>query len=409
MSLKNKKILIVVGGGISAYKALDLIRLLKKNNVDIKTILTKSGKEFVTPLSITTLTRNKTFEDIFDKNSEAEIDHIALSRWADLIIVLPTTANFMTKLSIGKAEDLATTVLLASNKDILLVPAMNVRMWLHKATQRNLKILQDYGYDFIGPEKGEMACGEYGEGKMSSPRQIYSYLKNYFNQKNLVKKKNFKALVTTGPTREYLDPVRYISNESSGKQGYEVALALKKLGIKTKLIAGPSNLISSKDLKIKKIISAKEMMNEVKKSLPVDIAVCAAAVSDFKPINKNKNKIKKNTPNIDNIRLEKNPDILDYLSKNNKARPKIVVGFSAETENVIQNSKIKIKEKYCDLIIANDVSKKDSGFNSEYNKVSIIDREGKIKSIPKNKKSYIANTIAKIILDKLLMNDKNIN
>jgi len=409
MSLKNKKILIIVGGGISAYKALDLIRLLKKNNVDIKTILTKSGKEFVTPLSITTLTKNKTFEDIFDKNSEAEIDHIALSRWADLIIVLPTTANFMTKLSIGKAEDLATTVLLASNKDILLVPAMNVRMWLHKATQRNLKILQDYGYDFIGPEKGEMACGEYGEGKMSSPRQIYSYLKNYFNQKNLVKKKNFKALVTTGPTREYLDPVRYISNESSGKQGYEVALALKKLGIKTKLIAGPSNLISSKDLKIKKIISAKEMMGEVKKSLPVDIAVCAAAVSDFKPINKNKNKIKKNTPNIDNIRLEKNPDILDYLSKNNKARPKIVVGFSAETENVIQNSKIKIKEKYCDLIIANDVSKKDSGFNSEYNKVSIIDREGKIKSIPKNKKSYIANTIAKIILDKLLINDKNIN
>jgi len=409
MSLKNKKILIVVGGGISAYKSLDLIRLLKKNNFDIKTILTKSGKEFVTPLSITTLTKNKTFEDIFDKNREAEIDHIALSRWADLIIVLPTTANFMTKLSIGKAEDLATTVLLASNKDVLLVPAMNVRMWLHKATQRNLKILQDYGYHFIGPEKGEMACGEYGEGKMSSPRQIYSYLKNYFDQKNLVKNKNFKALVTTGPTREYLDPVRYISNESSGKQGYEVALALKKLGIKTKLIAGPSNLVVSKDLKIKKIISAKEMMNEVKKSLPVDIAVCAAAVSDFKPINKNKNKIKKNTSSIDSIRLEKNPDILDYLSKNNKARPKIVVGFSAETENIIQNSKTKIKEKYCDLIIANDVSKKDSGFNSEYNKVSIIDKKGKIKSIPKNKKSYIANTIAKIILDKLLMNDKNIN
>jgi len=234
-------------------------------------------------------------------------------------------------------------------------------------------------------------------------------LKNYFDQKNLVKNKNFKALVTTGPTREYLDPIRYISNESSGKQGYEVALALKKLGIKTKLIAGPSNIISSKGLKIKKIISAKEMMNEVKKSLPVDIAVCAAAVSDFKPINKSKNKIKKNNLNINNISLEKNPDILDYLSKNNKARPKIVVGFSAETENVIQNSKIKIKEKYCDLIIANDVSKKDSGFNSDYNKVSIIDKKGKIKSIPKNKKSYIANTIAKIILDKLLMNDKNIN
>ena len=407
--LKNKKVLLVIGGGISAYKALDLIRLLKKNNVILKTILTKSGKEFVTPLSITALTKNKTFEDIFDINSEAEIDHIALSRWSDLIIVLPTTANFMTKLSAGKAEDLATTVLLASNKDILLVPAMNVRMWLHKATQKNLKILQDYGYSFIGPEKGEMACGEFGEGKMSSPRQIFAYLKNYFDKRDLVKKKKLRALVTTGPTREYLDPIRYISNESSGKQGYEVAVALEKLGIKTKLIAGPSNFFSHKDLKIKKITSAKEMMNEVKKSLPVDIAVCAAAVSDFRPSNKSNNKIKKNFTNLNSISLEKNADILDYLSKNNKARPKIVVGFSAETENVIQNSKLKIKEKYCDLIVANDVSKKDSGFNSDYNKVSIIDKKGKVQSIPKNKKSFIANIIAKIILDKLLMNDKNIN
>ena len=409
MSLKNKKILLIIGGGISAYKALDLIRLLKKNNVIIKAILTKSGKEFVTPLSVTTLTKNKTFEDIFDKNSEAEIDHIALSRWADLIIVLPTTANFMTKLCIGKAEDLATTVLLASNKDVLLVPAMNVRMWHHKATQKNLKVLQDYGYNFIGPEKGEMACGEFGEGKMSSPRQIYSYLKIYFDEKNLVKNKNLNAIVTTGPTREYLDPVRYISNESSGKQGYEIALALKKLGIKTKLIAGPTHLIFSNDLKIKNITSAKEMMIEVKKSLPVDIAVCTAAVSDFKPKYKSKNKIKKNDKSYSKIDLEKNDDILNFLSKNNEMRPKIVVGFSAETENVIQNSKLKIKEKYCDLIIANDVSKKDIGFNSDYNRVSIIDKRGKVKSIPKNKKSFIANTVARIILDKLLTNDKNIN
>ena len=409
MSLKSKKILIIIGGGISAYKALDLIRLLKKNNVDVKAILTKSGKEFVTPLSITTLTKNKTFEDIFDKNTEAEIDHIALSRWADLIIVLPTTANFMSKLSIGRAEDLATTVLLASNKDILLVPAMNVRMWLHKATQKNLNILQDYGYNFIGPEKGEMACGEFGEGKMSSPRQIYSYIKNYFSEKNLIKHKNLSAIVTTGPTREYLDPVRYISNESSGKQGYEIALALKKLGIKTKLIAGPTSLIFSKDLKIKKITSAKEMMLEVKKSLPVDIAVCAAAVADFKPANKSKNKIKKGDNNLGKLDLEKNVDILDYLGKNNKDRPKIVVGFSAETENIIQNSKLKIKEKYCDLIIANDVSKKETGFNSDYNKVSIIDKKGKVKSVSKNKKSFIANIIVKTILDKILINDKNIN
>ena len=261
VQLKNRKILIVIGGGIAAYKALDLIRLLKKNNVIIKTILTRSGKEFVTPLSITTLTKSKTYENIFDKENEAEIDHIALSRWADLIIVLPTTANFMTKLSVGKAEDLATTVLLASNKEILLVPAMNVRMWLHKATQKNLRILQDYGYHFIGPEKGEMACGEYGEGKMSSPRQILSYLKNYFGQKNLVKDKNLTALVTAGPTREYLDPVRYLSNESSGKQGYEVALALKRLGINTKLISGPTNFISNRDLNIKKVISAADMIS----------------------------------------------------------------------------------------------------------------------------------------------------
>ena len=409
MLLKNKKILLVIGGGISAYKALDLIRLLKKNDLNIKAILTRSGKEFVTPLSITTLTKSKTFEDIFDKNGEAEIDHIALSRWADLIIVLPTTANFMTKLSIGKAEDLASTVLLASNKDILLVPAMNVRMWLHKATQKNFKILQDYGYNFLGPEKGEMACGEFGEGKMSSPRQIYSYIKNYFNEKNLVKKRNLNAIVTTGPTREYLDPIRYISNESSGKQGYEIALALKKLGIKTKLIAGPSNLIFSKDLKTKNVTSAKEMMYEVKKSLPVDIAVCAAAVSDFRPKNKSKNKIKKTNDNLSKIDLEKNADILDFLSKNNKARPKIVVGFSAETENVIHNSKIKIKEKYCDLIIANDVSKKDSGFNSDYNKISIIDKKGNVQDIPKNKKSFIANKIAEILLERLIINDRNIN
>ncbi len=409
MTLKNKKILIIIGGGIAAYKSLDLIRLLKKNNNDVKTILTKSGKEFVTPLSINTLTKSKTFQDIFDKDSEAEIDHISLSRWADLIIVLPTTANFLTKLSIGKAEDLATTVILASNKDILLVPAMNVRMWIHKATQKNVKILKDYGYFFIGPEKGEMACGEYGEGKMSSPRQIYKYVENYFYKKNLVKDRNFKALVTAGPTREYIDPVRYISNESSGKQGYEIALALNKLGIKTKLIIGPTNLSPHKDLKTKKILNAEEMLEEVKKSLPVDVAVCTAAVSDFKPIKQNKSKMKKEEKILKSIQIEKNKDIVEYLSKNNKHRPKIVVGFSAETEDLHKNSISKMQNKNCDLIVANDVSKKDTGFNSDYNRVSIIDNSGKIQLIKKNKKSFVAAKIAEIILDKLLINDRNIN
>ena len=409
MSIENKKILIIIGGGISAYKSLDLIRLLKKNNNEVKTILTKSGKEFVTPLSITTLTNSKTFEDLFDKNSEAEIDHISLSRWADLIIVMPTTANFMTKLSLGKSEDLASTVILASNKDILLVPAMNVRMWIHKATQNNVKILKDYGYLFIGPVSGEMACGEYGEGKMSSPRQVYSFIKNYFDKRNLIKKRNLKALVTTGPTREYIDPVRYISNDSSGKQGYEISLALNKLGFQTTVITGPTNLTYRSGIKIKKIITADEMFNEVKKSLPVDVAVCVAAVTDFKPIKKSKNKLKKDQSNFRSISIKKNQDIVEYLGKNNNYRPKIVVGFSAETENLSKNSITKMRQKNCDLMVANDVSKKGIGFNSDYNKVLIIDNNGNVKSIKKNKKSFVANKIAEIILDKLLLNDRNFN
>ena len=408
MTLKNKKILIIVGGGIAAYKTLDLIRLLKKNGAEIKTILTKSGKEFVTSLSITTLTGTKTFENLFDKELEEEIDHIGLSRWADIIIVMPTTANFMSKLTSGKAEDLATTVILAADKDILLVPAMNVRMWLHKATQKNLEVLQDYGYLFVGPEKGEMACGEFGEGKMSSPRQIFFFLKNYFHKKNIVKDKNLKALVTTGPTREYLDPIRYISNESSGKQGYEIALALDKLGINTTLIAGPSTFVVPKNIKVKKITSADEMLSEVKKALPVDLAVCAAAVADFKPIQKNKNKLKKDKLNFESINFIKNNDILEFISKNNKSRPRIVAGFSAETHDVLGNSIKKLKNKHCDFIFANDVSKKSIGFNSDYNKVTMIDKKGNIKHFPKNKKSFIANKIAQILLDKLL-DDRNFN
>ena len=409
MSLQNKKILLIIGGGISAYKALDLTRLLVKNNIEVRTILTKSGKEFVTPLSITSLSNNKVFEDIFDTNNEKEIDHISLSRWADIILVLPTTANMMNKLSSGKAEDLATTVILASNKDVLLVPAMNVRMWLHKATQNNLKTLLDFGYKFIGPINGEMACGEYGEGKMSSPRQIFSYLKNYFNNRDLVKKKKFSALVTTGPTREYIDPVRYISNESSGKQGYEIALALSKFGVKTTLVAGPTSINFSRDINVKNITNADEMMKAVQKLLPVDVAVCAAAVADFKPLVKIKHKIKKNDQNYKALKLEKNKDILEYLSKNNKLRPKIVVGFSAETKNLIENSIHKMNIKYCDMIIANDVSKKETGFNVDYNKISIIEKNGKVENFPKNTKSYIAEKIAKKIVDKLLMNDKNTN
>ena len=409
MSVQKKKILLIIGGGISAYKALDLIRLFVKNNVEVKTILTKSGKKFVTSLSITSLSNNKVFEDIFDVNYEKDIDHISLSRWADIILVMPTTANMMTKLSVGKAEDLATTVILASNKDVILVPAMNVRMWLHKATQSNFKNLLNYGYRFIGPIKGEMACGEYGEGKMSSPRQIFSYLKEYFKNKNLVKSKKISAVVTTGPTREYIDPIRYISNESSGKQGYEIALALSKLGVKTTLVAGPTSLNYSKDIKVKQINSAEEMMDAVRKLLPVDIVICAAAVSDFRPKNKSIQKIKKDKKKFNSLDLIQNQDILEYLGKNNRLRPKLLVGFSAETEKLIENSIKKLNHKYCDIIIANDVSKKDTGFNVDYNKVSIIEKNRKVLNLPKNKKSFIASKIAKKIIDKFLIDDKNTN
>ena len=408
MDLKNKKILLVIGGGISAYKSLDLIRLLQRKSCSIKVILTKTGKKFVTSLSISSLSKNRVFEDTFGEKNNGKMDHISLSRWADVIVALPSTANFMSKLSRGSADDLATTVILASDKETFLVPAMNVRMWEHKATQRNLNKLYSYGYKFIGPIDGEMACGEYGKGKMSSPRQIVSHLEKYFRQKDYLKKKNIKATVTTGPTREYIDPVRYISNESSGKQGYEIALELSRLGIKTTLISGPTNINYSQEIKVKKIISGKQMLSEVKKNLPADIVVCTAAVSDFTPLLKNKQKLKKKL-NLNEIRLEKNPDILEFLGKNNRFKPKLLVGFSAETENLLENSIEKMREKHCDIIIANDVSNKEIGFNSEFNEVIVIDKNGETQKIKKNSKKFVASIIAKKIVNSFLDIKKRLN
>ena len=408
MKINKKKILIIIGGGISAYKALDLIRLLKKDGFEIKTVLTKSGKQFVTPLSVVSLSGGKVYEDLFDKENEAKIDHISLSRWADVILVVPTTANLISKLSHGKAEDLASTLMLASNKDIILVPAMNVRMWRHKATQENCKKLLTFGHKFLGPTEGQMACGEFGKGKMLSPKKIFKEIKDYFYKRDIVKNKKFKALVTTGPTREYLDPVRFISNESSGKQGYEIALALKRMGVRTTLIAGPSNLQIEKGLKIVKVKTSDEMFRAVKKYLPVDVAVCTAAVSDFKPSMFEKNKIKKDKAK-ETLNLDGTKDILNYIGKNNQHRPKLVIGFSAETENLLQNSKVKLKNKNADWIIANDVSKKDIGFNKDYNAVTIIRSNGKISQIKKNKKSFIASIISGEIIRKLLINDKSLN
>ena len=408
MNLKNKKILLIIGGGISAYKSLDLIRLLQRKGCSVKVILTKTGKNFVTSLSISSLSKNRVFEDTFDEKKTGKMDHISLSRWSDAILVLPATANFMSKLSRGSADDLATTVILAADKETFLVPAMNVRMWEHKATQKNLNTLFSYGYKFIGPIDGEMACGEYGKGKMSSPRQVISYLEKFFKNRNFFKRKRIRAIITTGPTREYIDPVRYISNESSGKQGYEIALELSRLGIKTTLISGPTNINYSKEIKVKKITTGKQMFGEIKKILPTDIAVCTAAVSDFKPIIKNKQKLKKKT-NFNKIQLEKNPDILEYLGKNNKYKPKILVGFSAETENVIENSLEKMREKHCDIIVANDVSKKETGFNVDFNEVVIIDKNGSTQNIKRSSKKFVASILARKIIDSFLDNNKRLN
>ncbi|MDA9605818.1 bifunctional phosphopantothenoylcysteine decarboxylase/phosphopantothenate--cysteine ligase CoaBC [Candidatus Pelagibacter sp.] len=363
----NKKILYIICGGISAYKSLETIRLFKKNGAEIKTILTNSAKEFITPLSVASLSQGKVYSDLFSVENETEMDHIALSRWADVILIAPATANTISKLAQGTTDDLASTVVLASNKEVYLAPAMNVRMWEHQSTKQNLKKLVNYGYKLIGPEIGEMACGEYGEGKMSAPDKISKEINNYFL--NLKKNKKLKALVTAGPTNEYIDPVRFITNKSSGKQGYEIAKSLSKKGFDTTLISGPTNLKIDSDVKLIEVETADEMLLETQKSLPANVAVFSAAVADFKINKKYKYKIKKQDSL--NLNLEKNVDILSYVSNHNSMRPELVIGFAAETDNVENNAETKLNNKNCDWIIANDVSNKKIGFNSDFNEVTI--------------------------------------
>jgi len=398
-NLHNKKILFIICGGISAYKSLETIRLFKKNGAEIKTILTSSAKEFVTPLSITSLSQGKVYTDLFNVENETEMDHISLSRWADVIVVAPTTANTISKLAQGSTDDLASTVILASNKDIYLAPAMNVRMWEHKSTKMNLKKLKDYGYKLIGPEIGDMACGEYGEGKMSEPLKIADKLNQFFL--NQSQNKKFKALVTAGPTNEYIDPVRFITNKSSGKQGYELAECLSKKGFDTTLISGPTNLEVEKDIKLIKVETADEMFAATQDNLPVDVAIFSAAVSDFKVKNKSQTKIKKEEAL--NLNLEKNVDILNYISNHNSMRPEIVIGFAAETNEVLKNAEEKLNKKNCDWIISNDVSKKNIGFNSDYNEVTIHYKNKSLKSevLPYKRKSEISEEIVDRIIDQL--------
>ena len=398
-NLNNKKILFIICGGISAYKSLETIRLLKKNGAEIKTILTSSAKEFVTPLSVASLSQGKVYSDLFSLENETEMDHISLSRWADIVIVAPTTANTISKLAQGTTDDLASTVILASNKQIYLAPAMNVRMWENKSTKTNLKKLKDFGYKFIGPEIGDMACGEYGEGKMSEPLKIVDELNQFFL--NQSQNKKFKALVTAGPTNEYIDPVRFITNKSSGKQGYELAKCLSKKGFDTTLISGPTNLEVEKDIKLIEVETADEMFTATQENLPVDVAIFSAAVSDFKVKNKSQTKIKKEEAL--NLNLEKNIDILNYISNHNSMRPEIVIGFAAETNEVLKNAEEKLNKKNCDWIIANDVSKKNIGFNSDYNEVVIHYKNKSLKNevLPYKRKSEISEEIVDRIIDQL--------
>ncbi len=396
-NFENKKILLIICGGISAYKSLEIIRLLKKSGASLKTIITKSAKEFITPLSIASLSQEKVYEDLFNSENESEMDHISLSRWSDLILVAPATANTISKLSNGSSDDLATTVILASNKEIFLVPAMNVRMWEHPSTKENLEKLKTFGYNVIGPEIGDMACGEYGKGKMTEPKEIFNVLDQYFL--NLKKNKNLKALVTTGPTHEYIDPVRYISNKSSGKQGHEIAKSLKKNGFETTLISGPTNLDKISGINQINVNSAEEMFKAVLDCLPADVAIFSAAVSDFKIKNKEKYKIKKDE--FTNLDLEKNIDILSHISNHNSLRPKIVIGFAAETNNLNEYAEKKLLEKNCDLIIANDISDPTIGFGSDFNEVSIFYKNMKYEKIPKMKKSLLADKIVKKVISYL--------
>ena len=398
-NLLEKKILLVISGGIAAYKSLEIIRSLKKRGAKVKTILTKSAKEFVTPLSIISLSQEKVYENLFSTENELEMDHISLSRWSDIILVAPATANIISKLSTGLSDDLASTVMLASDKNIFLAPAMNVRMWEHPSTKENLNKLKKFGYKIIGPEIGDMACGEFGEGKMTEPNEIIKQIESYFT--NLRQNKKFKALVTAGPTREYIDSVRYITNKSSGKQGFELAKSLSKRGFETTLISGPTNLKVSEDINFIKVETADQMFKATQNNLPADVAIFSAAVADFKIKEQKEQKIKKE--DYINLNLEKNIDILNYVSNHNSLRPKLVIGFAAETNNIKENAQKKLMEKNCDWIIANDISNKSIGFDSDFNEVIIFYKDQKIndEKLTIKKKSEISEEIINRVISQL--------
>ncbi|HZZ69669.1 MAG TPA: bifunctional phosphopantothenoylcysteine decarboxylase/phosphopantothenate--cysteine ligase CoaBC [Phenylobacterium sp.] len=352
--MDQQRILLIVGGGIAAYKSLELTRLLRKAGIAVRPILTKAGAEFVTPLSLSALAEDKVYSELFSLTDEAEMGHIELSRSADLVVVAPATADLMAKAANGHANDLASTTLLATDKPVLMAPAMNVRMWLHAATQRNLSVLKADGVNFVGPDEGAMACGEYGPGRMAEPAEIFQAIVAALGSggRPLAAK---RAIVTAGPTVEAIDPVRMLTNRSSGKQGYAIAAALAALGAQVTLVSGPTALAAPLGVTRVAVESARDMLAACEAALPADIAVCVAAVADWRPAEAGTTKIKKDAGAPDALALVENPDILATLSKGAR-RPRLVIGFAAETNDLEAHAKAKLAKKGCDWIVANDVS-----------------------------------------------------
>jgi phosphopantothenoylcysteine decarboxylase/phosphopantothenate--cysteine ligase len=366
--MSDRRILLVVGGGIAAYKSLELIRRLRERGYGVRTILTQAGAEFVTPLSVSALAGEKVFQDLFSLTDESEMGHIELSRSADLLVVAPATADLMAKLATGQANDLASTALLATDKPVLMAPAMNVRMWTHPATQRNLALLKSSGISFIGPNDGEMACGEFGPGRMAEPLEILAAIENSLHSGPLSGR---RALVTAGPTHEPLDPVRFLSNRSSGRQGYAIAGALAAAGAQTTLVSGPVEIDAPQRVKLVRVETAREMLSACESALPVDVAVCTAAVADWRPEAIANQKLKKEERATAVITLAENPDILASISHAAR-RPALVVGFAAETEDVVAHAMAKRARKGCDWIVANDVSPGTGIMGGNNNRVHLI-------------------------------------
>ena len=390
--LSNKRILLCVTGGIAAYKTAELTRLFKKNGAEVRIIMTQSAQEFVTPLTLQAVSGNQIHYSLLDEEAELGMGHIELAKWADVILIAPCTAESLARLAQGRANDLMSAVILASDAQLFIAPAMNVKMWEDKVTQKNLETLKLKDVLFIGPDSGEQACGDIGEGRMSEPDFIAlqiakSFTSSVFNGK--------KILITAGPTKEAIDPVRYLTNNSSGKMGYALAEVAYLSGAEVNLISGPVNIKPIEGVKLININTADEMLNEVKALITnMDIFIGCAAVADFKPVDFHKSKIKKDHNDEMSLKLIKNPDILQYASDHMKE--KLVIGFSAETDNVIENAKIKLLKKNLNMIICNDVSNKEIGFDSDDNEVHLITHDDVVK-LTKTSKLKIAKQIIKSI------------